>query len=129
MQAGGFLGGDVGAARRQAARPGLGDRHQPLVGCLLRNGAALSPEGLLSPQAELTLSHGSRWGAALLVRRKAGTAPPPDDLGAALHFVSGERSLTEDRLQTAGFHCPSVRWGGPRRDGGELGGTVLAANL
>lgn len=66
-----FLGGDVGAARRQAARPGLGDRHQPLVGCLLRNGAALSPEGLLSPQAELTLSHGSRWGAALLVRRKA----------------------------------------------------------
>lgn len=58
-----------------------------------------------------------------------GTAPPPDDLGAALHFVSGERSLTEDRLQAAGFHCPSVRWGGPRRDGGELGGTVLAANL
>lgn len=66
-----FLGGEVGMAGRQTARPVLGNRHQPLVGSLLRNGAALSPEGLLPPQAELTLSHGSRWGAALLVPRKA----------------------------------------------------------
>lgn len=66
-----FLGGEVGTAGRQRARPVLGNRHQPLVGSLLRNGAALSPEGLLPPQAELTLGHGSRWRAALLVPRKA----------------------------------------------------------
>lgn len=57
------------------------------------------------------------------------TPPPPDDLGAALHFVSRERGLTEEGLQAAGSHCWSVPWGEPRRDWGELGGMVLAAGL
>ena len=66
-----FLGGEVGPARRQAAQPVPADLHQALVGRLLQHGAALPPEGLPPPQAELALGRGSRWGAALLVPRKA----------------------------------------------------------
>lgn len=66
-----FLGGEVGPARRQAAQPVPADLHQALVGRLLQHRAALPPEGLPPPQAELALGRGSRWGAALLVPRKA----------------------------------------------------------
>lgn len=66
-----FLGGEVGPARRQAAQPVPADLHQALVGRLLQHRAALPPEGLPPPQAELAPGRGSRWGAALLVPRKA----------------------------------------------------------
>lgn len=64
-----FLG-DVGPAWRQAASPVPGGLHQALGGCLLQTRAALPPDGLPPPQAELALSSGSRWGAALLVPGK-----------------------------------------------------------
>lgn len=61
----------MGPAWRQAAQPVPGDLRRAPAGGLLQNGAALPPQRLPPPQAELTLGSSGMRGAALLVPRKA----------------------------------------------------------
>lgn len=118
-----FLGGGMSPAGRQAAQPLPGDLRQALGGGLLLKGAALPSEGLPPTQAELALSSGSRWGAALLVPRKAADtknrqlstdptpsrwlAHPPQPCGSQDHATSTRRPWAEpDRFQPRLLRLP-----------------------
>lgn len=124
-----FLAGEVGPAGRRAARPVPGELHQALGGGLLQNRAALPPGGLPPPQAELALSSGSRWGAALLgkaVETKSKQLPtgslpraanPPTFallVPSAMESTPGGRQLLPMSPSPAGsaFHLKSQSAGG-----------------
>lgn len=78
----------MGPVGWHAAQPMPGDLHQTLVRSLPQNGAILPPEGLSPSLGDMVFVGGGSCGATLLVPWKAGTAPPPDNLGTALYFVS-----------------------------------------